>query len=314
MRASKATQAALAVALVSTGLAGLYLVVYLYRWEMHRALVAGVIFIAGEVALAALLILRRIESLVARQAAVGAGSPTGEPPHEPAPATAGEILLPAAPSGNGAGGDVRFPWLDPTRFSVFVPILLGAGVIVSGFAWVIEQLARATARHGEHGRVERRLHALAGAPGGLWMPEGVPSNAMPDPGGGGNGRRRFFRRLALLLLFASMVVTLLTLALLGRTRPEMPLAGARSHIEVEVRTSLRLDVEVGARSLWGACHSWVDGQRLVELRRLDEASFLIVLEPALGEQARRRLHGCLNDGTLERVNGHVLSHTIVPVG
>ena len=37
---------------------GTYLLVYLYRWEWNRALVAGIFFVAAEVAIAAGAILR----------------------------------------------------------------------------------------------------------------------------------------------------------------------------------------------------------------------------------------------------------------
>jgi hypothetical protein len=43
---------------------------------------------------------------------------------------------------------------------VFIPVLLGAGALLSGLAWVVERLARATAgRAAEHG-LAGRLAAL----------------------------------------------------------------------------------------------------------------------------------------------------------
>jgi hypothetical protein len=40
----------------------------------------------------------------------------------------------------------QFTWLRDTqsRTSVFIPVLLGAGVILSGLAWLVERIARAT--------------------------------------------------------------------------------------------------------------------------------------------------------------------------
>jgi hypothetical protein len=40
----------------------------------------------------------------------------------------------------------HFAWLRDaqTRTSVFIPVLLGAGVILSGIAWVVERIARST--------------------------------------------------------------------------------------------------------------------------------------------------------------------------
>ena len=49
-----------AVALVASGV---YTVVYLYRWEWHRAIIAGVLFVGTEVALATAAILLRLRKL-----------------------------------------------------------------------------------------------------------------------------------------------------------------------------------------------------------------------------------------------------------
>jgi hypothetical protein len=40
----------------------------------------------------------------------------------------------------------QFAWLraSQSRTSVFIPVLLGAGVILSGLAWMVERIARAT--------------------------------------------------------------------------------------------------------------------------------------------------------------------------
>jgi hypothetical protein len=45
-----------------------------------------------------------------------------------------------------AGRD-HFGWLRPTGTgtSVFVPVLMGAGLVLSGLAWLVERVARATA-------------------------------------------------------------------------------------------------------------------------------------------------------------------------
>jgi hypothetical protein len=40
---------------------------------------------------------------------------------------------------------VSFEWLArPQQINVFVPVLMGAGVLMSGLAWVVERVARAT--------------------------------------------------------------------------------------------------------------------------------------------------------------------------
>jgi hypothetical protein len=109
--------------------AGAYLLVYLYRWEWNRALTAGIFVVIAEVALVASSLhgrLRRIEDRLA--------------------APASQQLL-ARIRETRPEARQHFEWLQrPDRASVFVPVLMGAGVIMSGLAWIIERLARHTAR------------------------------------------------------------------------------------------------------------------------------------------------------------------------
>jgi hypothetical protein len=60
-----------------------------------------------------------------------------------------------------------FAWLTPDRTNVFVPVLLGAGVIMSAVAWVVEKLARATAGTSMERGLALRLEPLAPPAGGL---------------------------------------------------------------------------------------------------------------------------------------------------
>lgn len=134
--------AALLVALTFLG-AGGYVFVYLYRWEWNRALVALGVFLAAEIAVAAGVLLRRIDVLT-RATEKQQSSP------RPDPAVLAALRdSPAAPT--------PFRWLGvhPERTSVFIPVLLGAGVVVAGLAWLVERLAGATARPGvDHGLAE----------------------------------------------------------------------------------------------------------------------------------------------------------------
>jgi hypothetical protein len=147
-----------AILLGALAATGIYLFVYLVRWEWHRALVAGVLFVAAELALASAAILDRLRSI---QTAVEAGA-AATPEAHPDAATLAH-LRDAAPEPR-----TSFDWLSRpgSEMSVFVPILLGAGVVLSGVAWVVERVARATATPG----LERGL-ALRLAP--LGMPVGT---------------------------------------------------------------------------------------------------------------------------------------------
>ena len=56
-----------------------------------------------------------------------------------------------------------FAWLDPhdQRMGVFVPVLMGAGLVMSGLAWLIERLARRTAGPALERGLAGQLSALA---------------------------------------------------------------------------------------------------------------------------------------------------------
>ncbi|HEX5616101.1 MAG TPA: hypothetical protein VFZ83_13195 [Acidimicrobiia bacterium] len=117
-----------------------YFFLYLVRWEWNRALVSGIIFLAAEVALFGSLLLERLTKLrasideqlvVAKQAA--------KESRQPRPQVLARIHA-AQPEPRNP-----FAWLRPDSTNVFVPVLLGAGVVVSAIAWLVERIARATA-------------------------------------------------------------------------------------------------------------------------------------------------------------------------
>lgn len=129
---------------------GGYLFVYIYRWEWHRALLVGVLFLAALVALATALVLRRLGRL-AQQVTSDARAPSGT----------GEVLqrLREAPVDRPA-----FPWLKADdaldRTHVFIPILLGGGVVVSAVAWLVERVAGQSARAGVEAELAGELEGI----------------------------------------------------------------------------------------------------------------------------------------------------------
>jgi hypothetical protein len=299
----KAIRLGLLVSIVSTLLAGLYFIVYIYRWEMHRALIAGVVFLAGEIALATTLVLRRIETLRPLEPVVSNPLPQAEETLGAEARTADAVHSPDPPPKPGS----PFPWLGADRFGVFVPILLGAGIIVSGVGWVVEHLARATSSgSGAGGRFERSLAAIAMPVAPLVGPAPIARRSPPpnEP-----PKLSMLGRVVVVLLIGSLVAVLLTLALLGRTRPDPPVAGTRSTLNLEVMTRNDLGVDVAARSLVEACHVWIPEHEVLELRATRAGHYVLVLEPALSDQASRRFLGCMNDGTLERVHAELGEHT-----
>ena len=136
----------------------LYFFVYLWRWEWNRALIAGVLFVATEVAMASATVLSRLRRMEDRLRA-------------PDPAVLARIRETAPPARD------HFEWLSPRsgRLGVFVPVLIGMGVVASGLAWLVERLARATAGPALERGLAARLSALAWPAGGL-----VPDKA-DDP-------------------------------------------------------------------------------------------------------------------------------------
>ena len=76
---SSARKLALAALGVVMAAAGWYVFVYLYRWEWNRAIVAGVIFLAAEVALLGSVLITRLSTLSRRLDGMADGPPAGPP-------------------------------------------------------------------------------------------------------------------------------------------------------------------------------------------------------------------------------------------
>ena len=136
----------------------LYFFVYLWRWEWNRALIAGVLFVAAEVAMASATVLSRLRRMEDRMQA-------------PDPAVLARIRETAPPARD------HFEWLSPKsgRLGVFVPVLIGMGVVASGLAWLVERLARATAGPALERGLAARLTPLA------WPASGLVPDQADDP-------------------------------------------------------------------------------------------------------------------------------------
>jgi hypothetical protein len=143
----------LVIAGVTLAASGTYVFVYLYRWEWNRALISSALFIAAEVALVGMVLARRMKS-IERQVDDLARADRRR--------IAG-LLHESAPPPR-----VTFDWLTrPERLGVFVPVLLGAGLILSALAWVVERLARLTAGPVAEHHLAARLDDLRLPPGGF---------------------------------------------------------------------------------------------------------------------------------------------------
>lgn len=103
---------------------------------------------------------------------------------------------------------------------------------------------------------------------------------------------------------------------LTQSRPDRVVPGSRSEVVVEVRAKdYRLGVDQGARNLVAAC-AGTSGHNVVDQQSLEVAGdgrVRFSVEPALGTHNRRKLVGCLEDATIDRLVGDVVSvQTVTP--
>ena len=196
---------------------GAYFIIYLYRWEWNRAQISGLIFVATELTVLGSMLLRRLGAIESR---------LGSPPEHGA--TSG-VVGPTPPPGRPvpASDETRpipFPWLDPSSTAVFIPVLLGAGAVLSAMAYVIERIAMFVV--GEQTGRSVPLDRIAYPAGGL-IADSPPQGPPPKPG------QRWAR-------FAVMTIVVATAALLigGRSTcsPTPPRADRiRSSVQVSRR-------------------------------------------------------------------------------
>jgi hypothetical protein len=167
---------------------------------------------------------------------------------------------------------------------------------------VVESLARATARPTLERRLAWRLTALA-LPGGglLGLPE-ASTRAVPRP------LTRWVWALAVLAVaVAAYGVDELSDA--TQFRADVPRAGVTTIVEIDLRGELAGAVPTRvARSLWHACTGSLQ-QRLPEpaVTDLGASRMQLVVPADLGVHTVRKLHGCLEDAALDRVQAAVIT-------
>jgi hypothetical protein len=154
--------------LATLAASGTYVFVYLYRWEWNRALVSAAIFLMAEVAMLGSVLVDRLRRLEGRVASA-------------AEATAAQRRLDHLRS-SAPPPSVGFAWMAGSgSTNVFIPVLLGAGAVLSGLAWVVERLARATAGRAAEQGLARRLGTLELPAGGLLASEPDPLALLRGP-------------------------------------------------------------------------------------------------------------------------------------
>ncbi len=285
MSAKRLAYAMLTVVLAASGT---YMFVYLYRWEWNRTLIAGIFFVAAEIGLIGAAILERLKRMEGRLESRPADPPALAHIQETAPEP-----------------KAGFKWLAPTDgTNVFVPVLMGAGFVVSAIAWMVERLAHATARPALERGLAWRLAPLSLPAGGFVGGDAPALAARPS-----RTRARVKQALVTIAVAAVLSLSVDALGDLTQNRPDRALPGTSSTMVVEIntRSADASSVETATR-LWAACAGTVPGYiEAPKIAALGSGKAMIVTQPALGEHTQRRLSGCLSDTTLDEVVARVLS-------
>ena len=137
--------------------AAVYSVISLNRWEWNRALFFGLVALVTEIGLATGLVLRKLDRMSSE-------GPTGPERDE-----IRDVLQDERPRRH------RFAWLAPrevaSRSNVFITMLVGGGVVLSGLAWLLDKVAAKTTTSIEEGRLAGDLTRIAYPTDGLLVDE-----------------------------------------------------------------------------------------------------------------------------------------------
>ena len=283
---------------------GTYVLTYLYRWEWNRALISGLFFLTALISLTTTMILSSLQRLSVRIDRLESRSRSSE-------RTAGTIR-----SSNAAHASRHFQWLreSPDRLGVFVPLLIGAGALLSAVAYTIERLAGLVATRS----VDRTTAALLAPDVPLGSDahrhrcsEGLrPARRTVAPPSRTRGRQVVAIAAAAVLVLAGVLV----LRDATQSRAEPGSERGETHIRLSIsRRGTSEPAEEIAEALWIACHSRLpDTASVGEMHESGDDRVDMVVSQGMGPLLRRRFFGCLEDATLERVWARVQSYEIRP--
>ncbi|HEX6419163.1 MAG TPA: hypothetical protein VFZ77_11740 [Acidimicrobiales bacterium] len=109
---------------------------------------------------------------------------------------------------------------------------------------------------------------------------------------------------ATVVLAAGSVLGIDALADLTQNRPDAVVAGTTTVVRFDVGTRRYQGSDLdAARALWATCAATVGGEKSGPTE--SAGSYEVTISPAIGENGRKRLLGCMEDATLDRVQGHV---------
>ena len=291
----------LALPLVIGVVCGAYMMIYLVRWEWNRAIIAGLFFVAVELVFIAMVLVDRLRAVEARLDDL-AGRPLAVGPADPA---VRDAIAGAAPEPRD-----HFGWLrdQAGHTSVFLPVLLGAGVLASALAWVVEHIARATLSPVRERHLAERLGTLRPPIGGF-LDATPPAPVAEHP-----VRRSLVVAGVVLLAAGAALGTAVGIDFVAdrtQSRPDVRAAGVETHIELQLYGALVADdAERAFGHLWSLC----TGPDVFRRQQLPVPSvehgpngrFRLEVPIDVGAQAMDRLRGCLNDTTLDKVRSRVV--------
>lgn len=302
------------IATVASGIvltaAGVYVVVYLARWEWNRAIVAATVFIAMLQVVSTAVIASRLRDLSSRSSIVVVHSSGSE---EGADMAVGDD----SGIGDGVGADTlddsvlaalqaageqrarrHFDWLraDSGTVGVFVPVLLGTGMILSAVAWLVERIAGLVAGHSVDRATARSapLHMPLAAgrsdPTGALAP--LTETAVP--------RRRRTTAFLVAVLLAVAGIGVESVRRLTQSVPDTG-TGGRTVLEIAVRTKRDRPPADVAAALWGVCRERLDGLPHAVVADADGNVVTLLVDRSLQRTAQRRVTGCIEDFTIDGV-------------
>lgn len=327
--------AALASAIV-LATAAAYMVVYIARWEWTRALISASVLIAMLSIVSTVLVLSRIgeltdlvrASIAAPDAADRSLAPstrptdsTGASPAESATQQAPppSPLAARAPGVDGATDTARalgaasrshaarhFDWLKADGGAgVFIPVLLGAGMVLSAVAWLVERLSGALAGASLDRRIATEIP--------LDLPLGDRATRPVTVTRAPITRSR---RVVTLGVVIAVLVLALGIELTRRATQanEAQNTGpGTSSIVLDVRSSSSRDPVTTTAVLWSVCAQQLDTAPAITAIASVGRFVAFSIDRSLGRTAKRRVMGCLEDFTLDRVVAKVVDLHTTPL-
>ena len=287
----------LALTTAILAVSGIYIIVYLARWEWNRAIVCALIFVSALVIVSTVLVMRSMRRIEERLDGIEQAGTS-------------EVRAALQITNAEAAAARHFDWLRrPNSTGVFVPVLLGTGAVLSVVAYAIERIAGLAAG----ASLDRRTATI--------LPLDLPlsSRGAVRVTGPPRGPVRSHRGPATL----AAVLTVALLSGLGveairritQTRMNELSRPGTTTLTIEITTKdPTLAPTAAAAALWVACRDRVPGSPTLTQATAHADRVVLRIDQALGRTGRLRIIGCLEDFTIERMMADVTSIVVADEG